>query len=169
MYVMAVASGAIKSTLNPNAPLFVPAAFQRVEDYSPEWWELVKTTSWFRDYWFHEHQQQENIFDASHQFVDYDNDDVVVADDDNDIANLLPESLDLGILEDEAFHQTISLTHNSGKRLNFVSLSPHYPPLFHPPLFPCYISLFEQLRFGQRVLSNTRFSLSVYFYVHLSS
>lgn len=111
---MAVASGAIKSTLNPNAPLFVPAAFQRVEDYSPEWWELVKTTSWFRDYWFHEHQQQENIFDASHQFVDYDNDDVVVADDDNDIANLLPESLDLGILEDEAFHQTISLTHNSG-------------------------------------------------------
>ncbi|CAA7405889.1 unnamed protein product [Spirodela intermedia] len=99
---MAVASGSIKSTLNPNAPLFVPAAFQQVEDFSPEWWELVKTTTWFRDYWFHEHQEQET-------FNGY-------YDEDDDIANLLPESFDLGIVDDfldshphpdeeERFHQ----------------------------------------------------------------
>lgn len=83
---MAVASGSIKSTLNPNAPLFVPAAFQQVEDFSPEWWELVKTTTWFRDYWFHEHQEQET-------FNGY-------YDEEDDIANLLPDSFDLGIVDD---------------------------------------------------------------------
>ncbi|MQL89047.1 hypothetical protein Taro_021627 [Colocasia esculenta] len=81
---MAVASGAIKSTLNPNAPLFIPAAYQEVEDFSPQWWELVKTNTWYREYWFHEHQEQET-FDG---------------DDEEDIANLLPDSFDLGITED---------------------------------------------------------------------
>ena len=43
------------SSLNPNAPLFIPAAYRQVEDFSPEWWELVKTTAWFRDHWSREH------------------------------------------------------------------------------------------------------------------
>ncbi|RWV93043.1 hypothetical protein GW17_00044531 [Ensete ventricosum] len=83
---MAVPSGvAGKSTLNPNAPLFIPMAFQQVEDFSPEWWELVKTTTWFREHWFHQHQDQET-FDAD--------------DDEVDVTNLLPDSFDLGSVDE---------------------------------------------------------------------
>ena len=39
------------SYLNPNAPLFVPAAFLEAEDFSPEWWRLVHTCPAFREYW----------------------------------------------------------------------------------------------------------------------
>ncbi|KAI3427832.1 uncharacterized protein J3R85_009061 [Psidium guajava] len=42
------------STLNPNAPLFVPMAYRTVEDFSDEWWALVQTSPWFRDYWLQE-------------------------------------------------------------------------------------------------------------------
>lgn len=81
MSMMELPSGAVsKSTLNPNAPLFIPMAFQQVQDFSPEWWELVKTTTWFREHWFHMHQDQET-FD----------------DEDEDVANLLPDSIDLEI------------------------------------------------------------------------
>ena len=85
MSTMAVASRAGRSSLNPNAPLFIPAAFQQVEDFSPEWWELVKTTSWFRDHWYRQHQEQET-FDGDEE--------------EDDIANLLPDSFDLGIAEE---------------------------------------------------------------------
>uniref|UniRef100_A0A0E0K5K1 Ataxin-2 C-terminal domain-containing protein n=1 Tax=Oryza punctata TaxID=4537 RepID=A0A0E0K5K1_ORYPU len=51
------------SSLNPDAPLFIPAAFRQVEDFSPQWWDLVKTTAWFRDHWFHEHQQLDEMAD----------------------------------------------------------------------------------------------------------
>ncbi|KAJ1297116.1 hypothetical protein BS78_01G353200 [Paspalum vaginatum] len=43
------------SSLNPDAPLFIPAALLQVEDFSPQWWELVTTTAWFRDHWSREH------------------------------------------------------------------------------------------------------------------
>ncbi|KAM0901627.1 hypothetical protein ACQ4PT_019858 [Festuca glaucescens] len=67
------------SALNPDAPMFIPAAFRRVEDYSPEWYQLVKTTAWFRDHWFRQQQL-------------YDDDDVDV----EDVAALLPDdSVDL--------------------------------------------------------------------------
>lgn len=42
------------STLNPNAPMFVPLAYRTVEDFSDEWWTLVQTSPWFRDYWLKE-------------------------------------------------------------------------------------------------------------------
>ena len=71
----------VSSSLNPNAPLFIPAAFRRVEDFSPEWWELVKTTAWFRDHWFHQHQLHEELSAFA---------------DDADVAALLPDdSVDL--------------------------------------------------------------------------
>jgi hypothetical protein len=44
------------SSLNPNAPLFIPAAYRKVEHFSPEWWELVHTTAWFRQHQLHEEQ-----------------------------------------------------------------------------------------------------------------
>ncbi|CAL5085259.1 unnamed protein product [Urochloa decumbens] len=85
MSTMAMAS----SSLNPNAPLFIPAAYRQVEDFSPEWWELVKTTAWFRDHWFRQHQQHEAAYDAALLALP-DDADVV------DVAALLPDdSVDL--------------------------------------------------------------------------
>lgn len=51
---MEVMSGRPASALNPDAPLFVPMAYRAVEDFSDEWWDLVKSTAWFRDYWLRE-------------------------------------------------------------------------------------------------------------------
>lgn len=43
------------STLNPNAPVFIPMAYYDViEDFSNEWWSLVQSSPWFRDYWLRE-------------------------------------------------------------------------------------------------------------------
>ncbi|KAK6156072.1 hypothetical protein DH2020_010320 [Rehmannia glutinosa] len=42
------------SALNPNAPMFVPSAYRAVEDFSDQWWDLVHSTPWFRDYWIRE-------------------------------------------------------------------------------------------------------------------
>lgn len=81
---MAAVAGARSSTLNPNAPVFIPAAFRLVEDFSPEWWELVKTSAWFRDYWLSEHQEESFAAD----------------DDDGDAAKFLPDSFDLGFDEE---------------------------------------------------------------------
>lgn len=105
MSTMAVAASfGARSTLNPNAPLFIPAAYQRVEDFSPEWWELVKTTSWFRDHWVRQHVvEQENFIGGEEE---------------EDVAKLLPESFDLGIndeftnlecLDEAAFHEAFDI------------------------------------------------------------
>ncbi|KAL8050105.1 hypothetical protein ABFX02_06G061500 [Erythranthe guttata] len=42
------------SALNPNAPMFVPSAYRTVEDFSDQWWDLVHSSPWFRDYWLRE-------------------------------------------------------------------------------------------------------------------
>ena len=55
---MALVSGE-RSTLNPNAPPFIPATFYQVEDFSSEWWELVKTSTWFCDFWLSQHQDDD--------------------------------------------------------------------------------------------------------------
>jgi hypothetical protein len=78
--MMSTMSMSAASSLNPDAPMFIPAAFRRVEDYSPEWYELVKTTAWFRDHWFRQQQLYEDLAEES---VD-------------DVAALLPDdSVDL--------------------------------------------------------------------------
>jgi len=38
-------------SLNPNAPPFIPGAFQKVEEFSPEWYALVKENPAFSNYW----------------------------------------------------------------------------------------------------------------------
>ncbi|ERM95578.1 hypothetical protein AMTRI_Chr08g207660 [Amborella trichopoda] len=58
------------SSLNPNAPLFVPWAFRLVEDFSDEWWALVQSSPWFRDYWLRERQDD---FIAEDDFMAQDN------------------------------------------------------------------------------------------------
>lgn len=62
------------SGLNPNAPVYIPWAYREVEDFSKEWWDMVKSSPCFRDYWLREvysqQQQQkeeeedEDLFDA---------------------------------------------------------------------------------------------------------
>ncbi|TMW81817.1 hypothetical protein EJD97_007745 [Solanum chilense] len=42
------------STLNPNAPMFVPFEYRQVEDFSDHWWDLVHSSPWFRHYWLRE-------------------------------------------------------------------------------------------------------------------
>ncbi|KAF8728690.1 hypothetical protein HU200_017962 [Digitaria exilis] len=49
------------SSLNPDAPLFIPASLLQVEDFSPQWWDLVTTTAWFRDHWSREHAQLDEM------------------------------------------------------------------------------------------------------------
>ncbi|KAK4373730.1 hypothetical protein RND71_009114 [Anisodus tanguticus] len=83
---MALVSGG-RSTLNPNAPLFIPSYVRKVEDFSPEWWNLVTTATWFRDYWTSQHQGDE-----------YGNDDLGFVG--IDVADLLPENIDLDVDED---------------------------------------------------------------------
>jgi hypothetical protein len=55
------ATAVSSSTLNPDAPLFIPAAFLQVEDFSPQWWDLVTTTAWFRDHWSREHSHLDDM------------------------------------------------------------------------------------------------------------
>ncbi|KAM4080023.1 hypothetical protein ACJW30_09G160800 [Castanea mollissima] len=79
---MALVSGG-RSTLNPNAPLFIPAAFRQVEDFSPEWWQLITTSTWYRDYWLSQHQGEDGFYDNAE--VDFNS---------VNVADLLPESFD---------------------------------------------------------------------------
>ena len=82
---MALVSGG-RSTLNPDAPLFVPAAYRQVEDFSPEWWQLVTTTTWFRDYWLSRHQDENGFYDNAEDEFGLDG---------NNVADLLPDTFDL--------------------------------------------------------------------------
>ena len=83
---MAMVSGR-RSTLNPNAPLFVPAAVRQVEDFSPEWWQLVTTSTWYHDYWISQHQGADGFYDNGESG-------------EVDVADLLPESFDFDDIED---------------------------------------------------------------------
>ncbi|XP_027333044.1 protein EARLY RESPONSIVE TO DEHYDRATION 15-like [Abrus precatorius] len=60
-------SSSSSSRLNPDAPMFVPLAYRTVEDFSDEWWALVHTSPWFRDYWlrecFQDPQYQNDTYD----------------------------------------------------------------------------------------------------------
>lgn len=85
--IMALVSGG-RSTLNPNAPLFVPAAMRQVEDFSPEWWNLVTTSTSFRDYWVSQNQGDDIFGEEENGF------------DDNNVVGLLPENIDLDVDED---------------------------------------------------------------------
>lgn len=83
---MALVSGG-RSTLNPDAPLFIPAALRRVEDFSPEWWQLITTSTWYRDYWLSQHQGEDGFYDNA-EYDDFD-------DESSDVIDLLPDTFDL--------------------------------------------------------------------------
>ncbi|KAJ7543853.1 hypothetical protein O6H91_09G078100 [Diphasiastrum complanatum] len=68
---MASRAAAAKSTLNPNAPFFFPAAFLHIEDFSAEWWSLVHTSPAFRDYWIRERMQYVDGEELTAEDVDH--------------------------------------------------------------------------------------------------
>jgi len=79
------------SALNPNAPLFIPAALRQVEDFSPQWWELVESSTWFRDYWSSQHKEEDfGESGINSSTID-------------DMENMISETCDLGIEEDLNF------------------------------------------------------------------
>ena len=73
-----ISSSSSSSTLNPNAPMFIPLAYRTVEDFSDQWWALVQSSPWFRDYWL-----QERYFDPQFDPLFSDFDDLVLPDDDD--------------------------------------------------------------------------------------
>ncbi|KAL8254597.1 hypothetical protein R6Q59_032818 [Mikania micrantha] len=83
-----------KSTLNPDAPLFIPAAVRQVEDFSSEWWKLMTTSAWFHDYWLSQQQGEDSFFGDTT--------------DSRYVADMLPDSIDpiedLLIMEQEYEH-----------------------------------------------------------------
>ncbi|KAK9671133.1 hypothetical protein RND81_12G008800 [Saponaria officinalis] len=85
---MALVSG-VRSTLNPNAPVYIPAAFRQVEEFSPEWYDLITSSMWFRDYWLSQHQETESLYGN--------NQDNFVG---NDVVDMLPDAIDVGVDED---------------------------------------------------------------------
>ncbi|KAF7819071.1 Protein EARLY RESPONSIVE TO DEHYDRATION 15 [Senna tora] len=85
---MALVSGG-RSTLNPNAPIYIPAAFRQVEDFSPEWWQLVTTLTWYHDYWLSQQQDEGGYYNnAEDEF------------DSSDVLDLLPDTFDLDADDD---------------------------------------------------------------------
>ncbi|PWZ41147.1 Protein EARLY RESPONSIVE TO DEHYDRATION 15 [Zea mays] len=97
---MSAVAAMATSSLNPNAPLFIPAAYRQVEEFSPEWYELVNTTAWFRDHWFRQHQHHEAAFAA--------------ADAELDVAALLPDdSVDLLDTDDLFYAPDVHHPHNA--------------------------------------------------------
>ncbi|KAL2320705.1 hypothetical protein Fmac_029674 [Flemingia macrophylla] len=89
---MALVSGG-GSTLNPDAPLYVPAAFRQVEDFSPEWWQLVTTLTWYHDFWL---SQQQDVGD-DYYGNNFEDDGFAGP----DVVDLLPESFDLDAGEED--------------------------------------------------------------------
>ncbi|KAI3720984.1 hypothetical protein L2E82_31984 [Cichorium intybus] len=69
MGVVQRGNGLPSSALNPHAPMFVPAAYRNVEDFSDQWWSLVQSSPWFRDYWLREcFSESQFDFDCSDNF-----------------------------------------------------------------------------------------------------
>nr|DAD29512.1 TPA_asm: hypothetical protein HUJ06_030980 [Nelumbo nucifera] len=117
----------MRSTLNPNAPLFIPAAYQQVEDFSPEWWELVKTSTWFMDYWLAQHQEEESFIGNANE--------------DDDVVNLLPDAFDLDADEDmdAQLEEFILSSEENGSALS--ASKPQNGIHFAHCVFLCYLRL----------------------------
>ncbi|KAL8109452.1 hypothetical protein AgCh_025518 [Apium graveolens] len=73
------------------------AALRQVKGFSSEWWQLMKTLTWFYNYWLS--QQHEND-----DFFVYNEDDL------EDIVDMLPNAIDLGI-EKEIVNMKIQFEH----------------------------------------------------------
>ncbi|OIW11485.1 hypothetical protein TanjilG_26851 [Lupinus angustifolius] len=112
---MALVSGG-RSTLNPNAPIYIPAAFRQVDDFSPEWWQLVTTLTWYHDFWLNQ-QHGDGSFYVQDGF------------DSNDAVDLLPDAFDLDIGDDVSvmeaqFEEFILSSETQGKNGSNTCVEP---------------------------------------------
>ncbi|XP_062166776.1 protein EARLY RESPONSIVE TO DEHYDRATION 15-like [Alnus glutinosa] len=112
---MALVSGG-RSTLNPNAPLFIPAAFRQVEDFSPEWWQLVTTSTWYHDYWLSQHQGEDGFYENGEDDFDGVN-----------VADLLPETFEFDDGDDFSnmetqFEEFLQFSENKGLEMNAAAV-----------------------------------------------
>ncbi|KAL8118978.1 hypothetical protein AgCh_016463 [Apium graveolens] len=73
-----VRSGCYLSSLD------IEAALRQVKGFSSEWWQLMKISTWFNNYWLSQQHEDDDFFV-------YDDDDL------EDIVDLLPDAIDLGI------------------------------------------------------------------------
>ncbi|KAL0007057.1 hypothetical protein SO802_008559 [Lithocarpus litseifolius] len=121
---MALVSGE-RSTLNPNAPAFIPATFYQVEDFSSEWWELVKTSTWFRDFWLSQHQDDD--FEGNIEVDTADAED----NDDGRIDYIFNHSIDEAHLTELSQLEEIYLSH---KDIGNTGLFPPAPKNENTPL-----------------------------------
>eukprot|EP00897_Mesotaenium_endlicherianum_P005051 jgi/Mesen1/4574/ME000232S03832 len=60
------------SSLNPNAPQFIPASFVAVDDFGPTWWHMIQTSPAFRDYWLRERYADSNEALMNEEFEELD-------------------------------------------------------------------------------------------------
>ncbi|KAE8713254.1 P-loop containing nucleoside triphosphate hydrolases superfamily protein isoform 1 [Hibiscus syriacus] len=86
-------------------PLSVPAFYRQVEDFSPEWWQLVTTTAWYQDYWISQHQDEDGFYDNTEDDVS----------DGNDIADWLADTFDP--VTDEDLHRRFHLIPRNGNHI----------------------------------------------------
>jgi hypothetical protein len=116
---------AVSSSLNPNAPLFIPAALLQVEDFSPQWWDLITTTAWFRDHWSREHAHLDEIAEQLElvALLAYDEDEDLFYGEQASAAAALKTGTDLSLL---LFHRFLDLP----KRRIIVSSSAYVGVLF---------------------------------------
>lgn len=116
---------AVSSSLNPNAPLFIPAALLQVEDFSPQWWDLITTTAWFRDHWSREHAHLDEIAEQLElvALLAYDEDEDLFYGEQASAAAALKTGTDLSLL---LFHRFLDLP----KRRIIVSSSTYVGVLF---------------------------------------
>ncbi|XP_074337148.1 protein EARLY RESPONSIVE TO DEHYDRATION 15-like [Apium graveolens] len=77
--------------------ILLDSALRQVKGFSSEWWQLMKTLTWFYNYWLS--QQHEND-----DFFVYNEDDL------EDIVDMLPNAIDLGI-EKEIVNMKIQFEH----------------------------------------------------------
>lgn len=70
--------------------MYVPAAFRQVEDFSPEWWQLVTTLTWYHDYWLSQQHDEEAYYSNVEDELNRS----------DDVLDLLPDTFDLDVDED---------------------------------------------------------------------
>jgi hypothetical protein len=113
----------IASSLNPNAPAFVPAAHQAAEDFSPEWWQLIQTNNSFREWWMKERfVADENEQAASTAAVKKEDPDF------DDIDDLLELGFQSGILDDLEDQPSPVAVPQQQHHLAYQQRQPYYQP-----------------------------------------
>ncbi|KAK6929526.1 Ataxin-2, C-terminal [Dillenia turbinata] len=128
----------LRSSLNPNAPLFVPMAYRTVEDFSDQWWELVQSSPWFRDYWlrecFHDPENDDPALfpDLDSFFFDDEEDDTKQEEEEEEVRARNRELISIAALKWRKSNEFAETPKYSGKAPKIVKLKVS-PRSIHQP------------------------------------